>query len=464
MKRAHRSITAVLAALLLAAIPVAPDTDFRMVHATAFADDGDDGGDGGAASAGESGGAAPAFRGTGARPPRFLRQLLRPFAGNRQRAPRRARAQPVALPSQAEREIVAVGLTAADGAALEAAGYAILSQERLEALDQTILKLRIPDGLSLEDARDAVRAINAEASADFNHFYRASAARPHSACSGPACAPLEMVSWPVDMRACAASVTIGMVDTDINPQHAIFEGTDLEVVRISDETEPQSGRQHGTAVAALLVGRPQARARGLLPAARLVAVDAFVADGKDERAAAYDVVRALDLLIGRQVRIVNLSLAGDANLVLERMVRTALSADIALVAAAGNDGARADPRFPAAYPGVLAVTAVDRRGRVYRRAVQGEHIDLAAPGVDIWTAASISGARTKTGTSFAAPFVTAAAALLLATEDGLTLAELEHRLSASASDLGEPGRDPVYGAGLLDASGICDAVVETAGK
>jgi hypothetical protein len=455
-----------MAALLLAAVPVALDTDMRMVHATAFADDGDGdgGGGGGAASAGEGGGAPPIFRGTGARPPRFLRQLLRPFGGTRQRAPRRARAQPVALPSQAEREIVAVGLTAADGVALEAAGYSIVSQERLEALDQTILKLRIPDGLSLEDARDAVRAINDEASADFNHFYRASTTGTQAVCEGPACAPLEMVNWPLNMRNCAASVTIGMVDTDINPEHAIFEGVDLDVVRISDEAEPQSGRQHGTAVAALLVGRVQARARGLLPAARLVAVDAFVGEGNNERAAAYDVVRALDLLIGRQARIVNLSLAGDANRVLERMVRAVLAADIALVAAAGNDGARADPRFPAAYPGVLAVTAVDGQGRVYRRAGQGDHVDLAAPGVGIWTAASISGARTKTGTSFAAPFVTAAAALLLATEDDLSLAELEDRLSKSASDLGDPGRDPVYGAGLLDASGLCGAVVETVGR
>ena len=113
---------------------------------------------------------------------------------------------------------------------------------------------------------------------------------------------------------------------------------------------------------------------------------------------------------------------------------------------------------------MIAVTAVDSRGRVYRRAVQGNHVDVAAPGVDIWTAASISGARTKTGTSFAAPFVTAALSKMLAADGDLSPAELERRLIADAADLGDPGRDKVYGAGLLDASRICSRVLETAGR
>lgn len=464
MRRIKGPIAAVTVALLLAALPVAPADGFRPV--LALADDGDDGGDdGGGSSAGAgSGGGSPPFRGSGARPPRFLRQILRPFGAMRRSAPRRARAQPqvVNLPDYAEREIVAIGLTPADRATLEADGYAILSEERLEALDQTVLKLRIPDGLSLDDARDAVRAINDAATADFNHFYRASAGETGD-CEGPACAPLAMVNWPLGDRTCRPTVTIGMVDTGINGDHAIFEGADLEVLRIADEADP-SGRQHGTAVAALIVGNAAERTRGLLPDAGLIAVDAFVAEGEGERAAAYDVVRAVDLLIGRDARILNLSLAGDANLVLERMVRAAVDAGAVVVAAAGNDGARAEPRFPAAYPDVLAVTAVDRRGRVYRRAVQGDHIDLAAPGVDIWTAASISGARTKTGTSFAAPFVTAAAALILHEEPGLSPAEVAERLVERAADAGEPGRDPVFGAGLLDAAGMCGARVETAGK
>ena len=103
----------------------------------------------------------------------------------------------------------------------------------------------------------------------------------------------------------------------------------------------------------------------------------------------------------------------------------------------------------AAYDPVLAVTAVDRRGQVYRRANRGDHIDLAAPGVNVWTAASISGARPKTGTSYAAPFVTAAAALIWQRDPSLSAADLGDMLRDAARDLGPKGRDAIFGDGLI---------------
>ncbi|PHQ70486.1 MAG: hypothetical protein COB97_04800 [Paracoccus sp.] len=128
---------------------------------------------------------------------------------------------------------------------------------------------------------------------------------------------------------------------------------------------------------------------------------------------------------------------------------------ILLIAAAGNTGPAAPPAYPAAYPRVVAVTAIDRRGQVYRRAARGEHIDLAAPGVDVWTAASISGARTKTGTSYAAPFVTAAAALMLQADPTIGNGRLRKRLLEGARDLGAKGRDPIFGAGLVMPPATC---------
>jgi subtilisin family serine protease len=112
---------------------------------------------------------------------------------------------------------------------------------------------------------------------------------------------------------------------------------------------------------------------------------------------------------------------------------------------------------------VLAVTAVDKAGNVYRRAGRGAHVDLAAPGVDIWTAASVKGARPKTGTSFAAPFVSAAAAADLAADPTLSADALVAKLTASAKDLGAPGHDEIYGHGLVQAGPSCLAVAEEAG-
>jgi subtilisin family serine protease len=126
-----------------------------------------------------------------------------------------------------------------------------------------------------------------------------------------------------------------------------------------------------------------------------------------------------------------------------------------LVAAVGNAGPRAKPLYPAGYDGVIAVTAVDKGRNAYRRANQGEHVDIAAPGVNVWTAASISGARPKSGTSFAAPFVSAAAAVLLAQRPDLTPVQMAEALSQLAQDIGSPGKDRIFGWGLLDARRLC---------
>ncbi|MFD2813514.1 S8 family serine peptidase [Paracoccus aerius] len=178
-------------------------------------------------------------------------------------------------------------------------------------------------------------------------------------------------------------------------------------------------------------------------------MDAFQKVARDQRADAFGLIEALDYLASQQVRIVNLSLAGPPNDALARQVEEMAADGILLIAAAGNGGPRAAPAFPAAYDQVLAVTAVDRRGQVYRRANRGDHIDLAAPGVNVWTAASISGARTKTGTSYAAPFVTAAAALIWQRDPSLPAARLRDMLRDGARDLGPDGRDAIFGFGLL---------------
>ena len=196
-----------------------------------------------------------------------------------------------------------------------------------------------------------------------------------------------------------------------------------------------------------------------MPGARLVAVDAFHRVGSDERADAFTLVDALGFLAAQEVGVINLSLAGPPNTVLEAVVtRLTTEADIVLVSAAGNGGPRAGPFFPAAYGPVIAVTAIDRGGNVYRRAGQGPHIDLAAPGVDVWTAASVSGARWKTGTSFAVPFVTAVAALLREARPDLSAGAIAEELRRTAIDLGAPGPDPVFGAGRLALGALCQSL------
>jgi len=110
------------------------------------------------------------------------------------------------------------------------------------------------------------------------------------------------------------------------------------------------------------------------------------------------------------------------------------------------------PRYPAAYPGVIAVTAIDADGKVYRHAGRGPHLDYAAPGVDVWAASSQadSGFERVSGTSYATALVTGLVAYYRAesgNDEGWE-ALLENELI----DLGEPGFDPVFGRGLLGKS------------
>lgn len=360
---------------------------------------------------------------------------------------------PVAAPD----EIVTLSLTEADLATLLAQGFDLLEEADLAVFDGTLRRLRIPPGTTLAEARDLVRAVPTGQDADLNHFYRSENA--FDGCAGSECPARRLIGWPEPPSrgvACGGGVSIGMIDTGINGDHETFAGADLKIIRLSPDDLAPSEALHGTAVAALLVGDPATRSPGLVPGARLVAVDAFHRSGTDERADVFTVISALDTLSEEGASVINLSLAGPPNEILSDVVTTlSTERDTLLVAAVGNDGPNAEAAYPAAYPEVLAVTAVDRSKEVYRRAIRGDHVDLAAPGVNVWTAASISGARLKTGTSFAVPFVAAAAALLRGDRPDLPAAEISAELQRTALDLGPPGRDRTFGAGLLSSATSC---------
>lgn len=360
-------------------------------------------------------------------------------------AVRRARPRPAPPPP----EFV---VAAPDEAALDriaADGFEVLARNPVAALGVVAARLRAPAGRTLEEARARVSALEPEAELDLNHLYR-----PDEFTCGPdGCAAFEAIGWAP--RGCPARPVIGMIDTAINPAHAALADRDVEVVALDPGERPESARQHGTAVAALLVGRADARTPGLLPDARLVAVDAFHGGRDGDAADAFALVQALDLLIARRVDVVNMSFSGPENRLVARLLDAAREAGVALVAAAGNDGPSAPPAYPAAHPAVLAVTAVDSRLRAFRQGASGAHVAFAAPGVRLWTAASVSGGRQRSGTSYAAPFVAAAVAAARAADPEAGVDEIVARLAEEAIDLGAPGRDPVFGHGLVDASAVC---------
>jgi subtilisin family serine protease len=309
--------------------------------------------------------------------------------------------------------------------------------------------------MSLDQARRAVSVVDAAATADLDHYYYTD--EGPDACAGGSCEVAALVGWsPSASRTCDASPEIGLIDTAVDLGHAALKDQSVEIVATGRPGATASQPEHGTAMAALLVGRTDSGTPGLLPRARLVAVDAFTRDGRNaDRADVVSLVSALEALVRRDIRVINMSLSGPPNEVLRQAIEAAQAKGVLIVAAAGNNGPGAEPSFPAAYAGVVAVTAVDQDLKIYARATRGDYIDLAAPGVAIRTASAAGVTAVKSGTSYAVPFIAAAAALVRAGDPALDVQTMRTRLEASTRDLGEPGRDTTYGYGLIQMSRLC---------
>jgi subtilisin family serine protease len=164
--------------------------------------------------------------------------------------------------------------------------------------------------------------------------------------------------------------------------------------------------------------------RGAAPGAPLLVADIYGADPAGGNALA--LVRALAWLAGQRVRVVAMSLAGPANALVQRAVAAAQARGMYIVAAVGNDGRAAPPAYPASYPGVIAVTGIDGRGRVLIEAGRALHLDYAAPAADM-AAAGGRGLIAVRGTTYAVPFVAGRLARHIGSRNPLAALDAEAR-------------------------------------
>jgi subtilisin family serine protease len=240
-------------------------------------------------------------------------------------------------------------------------------------------------------------------------------------------------------------VRVAVIDSQIDAAHPEIEGAVADrfdaVETGGQESEPQA---HGTGMAGAIVGRK--KLEGAAPAAQLLAVRAFGDRGDAAQAVSLDIAAGIDWAAEKGAKIVNMSFAGPADPLLAQMVQAAAARGLILIAAAGNDGPRAAPQYPAAYREVIAVSALDDQSRLYAQAVGGPHVALAAPGVDVLAAAPRGAYDLSTGTSIACAELSGVAALLLEREPGLSAAALRARLRAAAKPVAG-----VAGLGAADA-------------
>ena len=323
-------------------------------------------------------------------------------------------------------EILALNLSDTARAAAEAAGLTVTREKALSS-GQILTRLTgsqfdLPSGMI-----NLLRTADPEGVFTPNHIYEAS--------GEPAVAvTTESAVWKKSGPS-ATVHSVGMIDGQPDPDHPALSGILAETRHFGDG--PANLSEHGTAVALRLRNTSST----YLTAARLEVYVANVLAGDElATATAESLAEALTWQEGNRVEVLNISLAGPPNDIVEIFIRQYLNRGGRIVAAVGNGGPLSTDVYPAAYEGVTGVTAVDPSGKVLPMATRGEHVDLAAPGAGI-TISGMDVARTWSGTSYAAPY--AAIWLLAADRYGLELSE-------SCEDAGPPGWDSTYGCGLIN--------------
>ena len=325
-------------------------------------------------------------------------------------------------------------------------GYLFDRVSELSGLGFLLAEVAAPASFDLSATRAGIYEVigGQQADVDLNHLYTAGVPdlqNDEQPLVG--LAPRELLPPPTDLS--GLSLRIGIIDSSIDQRHSAFSNSSITTQRFVDNDSPPNA--HGTAIASIIASNdPQAL--GLAPSAKIYAAEVFDHNEQQgEFASTVSLIKALSWLMTQDVSVINISLAGPSNRLLETALTRVRERGVLAIAAAGNGGPMAQPMYPAAYPEVVAVTATDDRGRAFRLANRGEYVDIAAPGVNIRHAQAGGGFAASSGTSYAVPFVTVAAARLLQStaEPALML----DALYSSARDIGAPGRDQIYGYGQL---------------
>jgi len=352
------------------------------------------------------------------------RELLR-------RHPDRLETDPAGFPVR-RGELIWIEPSAAAVQAAAAQGFSVLREQVLAELGLRQVILRAPGGVSLADAALRLRAIEPDAAVDFNHLYLHSGDM-NGASTGAASAPVPATR----------QRRVGLIDGGVDRRHPAFAQARIQGWGCHGK---ELASAHGTAVASLLVGRDGVF-NGLQPQAELFAADVYC--DEPDGGAAEDVASALAWMVRERVPVINVSLVGPSNVLLDKAVQAVLRRGHLVVAAVGNDGPAAPPLYPASYAGVVGVTGVTPKRRVLPEAARGPQVVLCAPGADVAAARAGGGYVSARGTSFAAPIVAGLLAEALGEPNAQSAAAALLSLERSAIDLGATGRDDVFGHGLV---------------
>lgn len=279
--------------------------------------------------------------------------------------------------------------------------------------------------------------------------------------------PAEVLPWGVDridaelvwpLGNTADPIRIGIIDTGISNTHPdLLVNVKGGVNTINPVKNWNDDNGHGSHVAGIVAALDNdIGVIGVGPTIDLYAIKVLDRNGSGFLS---DVIEGIQWAVANDMQVINMSLGTSADIQsFHDAVIAAKNAGLVTVAAAGNSGGSVI--FPAAYPEAIAVSATDQNDVLASWSSRGPEVDLSAPGVSIYSTYKGTGYATLSGTSMAAPHVTGSAALVLNTSVGLYDAnangiwdpdEVQLRLQAAATDLGDVGFDILYGWGLVNA-------------
>lgn len=319
-------------------------------------------------------------------------------------------------------------------------GLQVRSQRTSALLGSTVARLGIPDGRPVGVVLAQLAADGRTRGRVANSIYDL-----QQAAGGAVNYAFQRIALAPD-KVSGADVRVGVIDTAVDETHPALKGAVAGLFDAMPGVEI-TARDHATSVVGLIAGEG-----GMAPGAAIYHARAF----EGGKSTTDIVIAALDWVAGQDVRVINMSFVGPPNDLLRAACEAARGRGILLVAAAGNNGPKAPYGYPAAYDGVIAVTATDAKDDLMPRANRGPYVFVSAPGVDM-VAPVGGGTDLVTGTSFAAAIVTGAVANLLHAAPDRSAEQIEQALASTAKDLGRAGRDNDFGFGLLDVAAASKA-------
>jgi type VII secretion-associated serine protease mycosin len=274
-------------------------------------------------------------------------------------------------------------------------------------------------------------------------------------------------------------VTVAVLDTGVEADHPDLAGNVLpgkDLIRFGAEPGDRAWARHGTAMAGIIAGHGHGPGNadgvlGIAPEAKILPVRVILEDGDPSRAKARStrgnaLAEGIRWAADHGADVINLSLGDDSasahpEPTEDQAVQYALKKGVVVVASAGNGGEKGDHiSYPAAYPGVIAATAVDRAGTRAPFSTRRWYATVSAPGVNVVIADPDHKYYEGWGTSAAAAFVSGAAALVKAAHPDLTPAQIKSLLEDTARNAPVGGRDDSRGFGFIDPA----AAIEAAGR